>query len=287
MKDILNGIYRHIVTSAGTAAALKSFLADDALATGASAIVVIISLAQSVVDKIEHRLVMARAVTASLSETEHHQVMAQTEARSAQLFDTRLAAEKATQERGPTMPITGIALALMLPLLAGCAEFKWGRGGLRLKPVTPPKDAVVRVTVRNIGIHAGQNQATQTPELNIGYQSVTYDRVPTSTNPIYAAPMRASIDVAGGLTVGVNERLEVGVFAATNEAAGDRTLSRVAPQIADRPATEPARPQPPRPIAAATTITNNVSDARLRDELRNALTNAPANTLTNKGASRK
>lgn len=96
-------------------------------------------------------------------------------------------------------------LLFAIALCSGCA-ISVGPRGLRAVPVTPPPNAVVRLTVRSIGIHAGQNQATQTPELVIGYRSATYDRIPTGTN-ITVPHVSARIDVDRG---SIAESIETG-----------------------------------------------------------------------------
>ena len=102
-------------------------------------------------------------------------------------------------------------LLLLVAALCGCS-IRLGKSGFSSKPVTPPANAAVRVTVRNIGIHAGQNQATQTPEVNIGYQSTTYDRIPTSVGTnIFIAPVKAGIGVmTEGFAPSITETIETG-----------------------------------------------------------------------------
>lgn len=99
---------------------------------------------------------------------------------------------------------------LSVILLCGCAgRIEWKRG-IALDPVTPPANSVVRAEVSSIGLSVGQNQASQTPEVVIGYKRATYTRVPTSTNGINVVPVRATIGVDGGLKVGITESLETG-----------------------------------------------------------------------------
>jgi hypothetical protein len=66
-------------------------------------------------------------------------------------------------------------------LLCGCHELK------------PPKNAVVGFTARKIGIIVGENAATQTPEITIGFYSLTYHRVPTGTTNV--PNVRSSINM--------------------------------------------------------------------------------------------
>jgi hypothetical protein len=106
-------------------------------------------------------------------------------------------------------------LTLILGLLSAFvftgASCRIGKDGASVTPVTPPPDSVVRITVRSIGVSVGQNQATQTPEAQIGYKSATYDRVPTSTNPVYAAPVKADIGVTGeGFGARITENFQTG-----------------------------------------------------------------------------
>jgi hypothetical protein len=109
-----------------------------------------------------------------------------------------------------------ISMMLCAVLLTGCA-LKIGKDGASAVPVTPPAEAAVRVTVRSIGIHVGQNQATQTPEAQIGYQSATYDRVPTSTNRVYIAPVQAEIGVGSeGFGAHITEKFITGDAGRTN-----------------------------------------------------------------------
>jgi hypothetical protein len=103
-----------------------------------------------------------------------------------------------------------LLVLLAAVLLVGCKTKIGGEYGFTTEPIVPPQDAAVRITVRNIGLHVGQNAATQTPEAQLGYQSATYDRIPTSTNQVYIAPVRAAIAVKGGFDVSVDENLETG-----------------------------------------------------------------------------
>lgn len=62
-------------------------------------------------------------------------------------------------------------------LLSGC-HAKFGKHVELDFGVLPPTNAVVRVTVKKVGIVLGQNPATGAPDVTLGYASVTYDRVP-------------------------------------------------------------------------------------------------------------
>lgn len=115
-------------------------------------------------------------------------------------------------------------LALIAISFVGCA---WERSSTTDKsgivrrhssitPITPPVDSIVRVEVSSIGIVAGQNQVTQSPEATIGYKRATYTRIPTGTNKVYSADVRASIGVDGGLKVGIAENLETGAAVESN-----------------------------------------------------------------------
>lgn len=104
-----------------------------------------------------------------------------------------------------------IVPVLAIALLTGCAgRIEWKKGVSFKQDLPPTEWKVVRVEVSSIGLSVGQNQATQTPEAVIGYKRATYTSVPTGTNVVYAAPVRATIGVDGGFKVGVAESLETG-----------------------------------------------------------------------------
>lgn len=103
------------------------------------------------------------------------------------------------------------ALLILSLLLSGCAVKLGGTKGLAINPPKPPAGSYVRITGRSIGLHLGQNPASQSPEIVLGYKSATYDRLPTSigTN-IFIPSVRATIGVGGSLTATVAEGLETG-----------------------------------------------------------------------------
>jgi hypothetical protein len=53
-------------------------------------------------------------------------------------------------------------LILALALLPGCS-WHFSKRGVSIKPPLPPKDAVVNLTVRSIGITVGQNRPRKRP----------------------------------------------------------------------------------------------------------------------------
>jgi hypothetical protein len=85
---------------------------------------------------------------------------------------------------------------LLLLLCAGCAI---------------PKGDVVSVTQSVIGIKIGQNPATQTPEVQIGFFRSTYQVVPTSTNMIYAPKVNSSLSLdQRAFTTSIDEDFQTG-----------------------------------------------------------------------------
>jgi hypothetical protein len=96
-----------------------------------------------------------------------------------------------------------VPLALLCAGLALAA----GSGGCRIPQ--PPKDAILSATVRRIGISVNQNPATQIPELNLGYFSGTYHRVPTGTTN--APAVDSGIDLSqSGFSTGIHEQFRTG-----------------------------------------------------------------------------
>lgn len=96
-------------------------------------------------------------------------------------------------------------------VLCGCAAKVEWKKGVSFKQTLPPTEwKIVRAEVSSIGVSVGQNQATQTPEVSIGYKRATYTSVPTSTNGINVVPVRATIGVDGGFKVGIAESFETG-----------------------------------------------------------------------------
>lgn len=73
-----------------------------------------------------------------------------------------------------------LSLLLIPCLLAGCKL---------------PEGRVVSVTQSVIGIKVGQNVATGTPELQLGFFRSTFQVVPTSTNRIYAPMVNSSLSL--------------------------------------------------------------------------------------------
>lgn len=70
---------------------------------------------------------------------------------------------------------------LLLPLLlAGCKI---------------PEGRIVSITQSVIGVKIGQNPATQTPELQIGFFRSTFQIVPTSTNELHAPKVNSSLSL--------------------------------------------------------------------------------------------
>lgn len=111
-------------------------------------------------------------------------------------------------ENGPLWPIfVFLVYSFGVVFISGCAIYIGARG-LRAVPVTPPKQALVRVTGSSIGISVGQNPATQSPEIILGYKRVTYDRIPTSAGTnVFIAPVDTGIQVSGGFDASISERL--------------------------------------------------------------------------------
>lgn len=73
-------------------------------------------------------------------------------------------------------------LALVAVLLAS--------GGCKL-----PQGQITSVTSSLIGIRVGLNQATQTPELQLGFFRSTFQIVPTSTNILHAPIVNSSLSM--------------------------------------------------------------------------------------------
>lgn len=95
--------------------------------------------------------------------------------------------------------------------LMGCTIEKNSKGWA-LRPPVPPPESIVSMEVSHVGIQVGQNQATQTPEFNIGYKRWSYRRVPTSdSGKVNAPPVRAEMNVRKvGFDAGITEVFEVG-----------------------------------------------------------------------------
>lgn len=71
-------------------------------------------------------------------------------------------------------------LLLLLLLLAGCKI---------------PEGRIVSITQSVIGIKIGENLATQTPEVQIGFFRSTFQIVPTSTNELHAPKVNSSLSL--------------------------------------------------------------------------------------------
>lgn len=85
---------------------------------------------------------------------------------------------------------------LLVGLLTGCAI---------------PKGDVVSITQSVIGIKIGQNPATQTPELQIGFFRSTYQIVPTSSNDIFAPMVNSSLSLdQKAFSTGIDEVFTTG-----------------------------------------------------------------------------
>lgn len=105
---------------------------------------------------------------------------------------------------------TALALIAAITLTLGCSVEIGGRSKFKLSPVTPPEDAIVSATARSIGIQVGQS-VNQTPELNLGFKSVTYNRVPTGSNAV-APDVRAGIVLSQqGFSTGITDDFATGV----------------------------------------------------------------------------
>jgi hypothetical protein len=102
------------------------------------------------------------------------------------------------------LPITMLVALCAIVAFTGCHDLK------------PPANAIVGGTARKIGIMVGQNQASQTPEVTIGFYSFTYHRVPTGSN-ITAPPVRAGIRMdQSGFSTDIVEEFTTGAAAVTN-----------------------------------------------------------------------
>ncbi len=107
---------------------------------------------------------------------------------------------------------------LALPLLTGCTVSVGGKYGLVSKPLNLPAQRIVNVSQATVGINVGMNQATQTPEFQIGYKRFAAQIIPTSTNAINTVPFRVKMGVSKeGFDAGIAETVESGT------AAGPRT----------------------------------------------------------------
>ncbi len=75
-------------------------------------------------------------------------------------------------------------------------------------------DKIVSVKVRTFGLTVGQNPINQTPEIKLGFSSVVYQMIPTSTNGIVYAPKYAdSFELKQGINpfaTGIDETTGTG-----------------------------------------------------------------------------
>jgi len=93
--------------------------------------------------------------------------------------------------------------------LCGCAAH-FGKSGVSLRTIQPPKDAVVNVTYRKIGIVVDYNAANQMPSMTLGYESATYHRVPTGSN-VFAPFVYSSTELKQGqLSTDIQETFATG-----------------------------------------------------------------------------
>lgn len=117
---------------------------------------------------------------------------------------------------------TFVTLVLFVTLLlTGCKNLELGRNGFKAESVTPPDDAIVSLSGRSYGIQIGQNQTTQTPEVNIGVKSYTYTRVsPTATNRFTPnVSVGFKLDQSG-FSTGVSEHFTTGDAAKQTQTNG-------------------------------------------------------------------
>lgn len=106
------------------------------------------------------------------------------------------------------------SVLLLLCLTSGCAWSVGGKYGLTSKPVNLPANRIVNVSQTTVGINVGMNQATQTPEFQIGYKRFSAQIIPTSTNMINTVPFRVTMGVRkDGFDAGIAEAVESGTAA--------------------------------------------------------------------------
>jgi hypothetical protein len=101
-----------------------------------------------------------------------------------------------------------IVLLILATLISGCS-IEIGKRGAKFNTVTPPPSAIIHARASSIGLTVGQNPATQTPEMVLGYKSVTYDRIPVATSNIYAPSVTSTIGVDAEIGGGITESLKV------------------------------------------------------------------------------
>ena len=91
-----------------------------------------------------------------------------------------------------------------------------------------PEGRIVSVTQSVIGIKVGENPATQTPELQIGFFRSTFQVVPTSTNAINAPKVNSSLGLTQkSFTTDIQEDFETGgAEPPTNSVAKIRATKR-------------------------------------------------------------
>lgn len=101
-------------------------------------------------------------------------------------------------------------------------------------------DKIITVKERLFGISVGQSPATQTPEVRLGFGSIVYMMIPTSTNVINTPRFADTFNIDQGLN-------PFGFKVIENTGAGDVAIGTNATSTAIVP--KAARPPlPPTPI---------------------------------------
>lgn len=104
--------------------------------------------------------------------------------------------------------LRNILFLVMASLWLTACTVEIGRRGAKFSNIAPPPGAIVHARGSAIGIVVGQNQASQTPEVTIGYKSATYSRIPVGSNtdaPNFKADIGVDVGPGGN---GISEKVE-------------------------------------------------------------------------------
>ncbi len=124
-------------------------------------------------------------------------------------------------------------MKMIFPLMLSVVLIGCGLPGC--KSVTQ-KSNIVSITERTIGIKVGQNAQTQTPELSLGFQSMTFLVVPTSTNEIHAPAVSGGIDLQqNGFSTDIIEDFSTGEAAVYEKPPVKKKTAVVLPKTVKKP----------------------------------------------------